>query len=161
VTELNEELKTLNLSFLCTSVDEMDGIRWKSIILTSLESTLNQEDMARARDSRHHQYFANILKGHHVKDIIPIIGLSKAMMIAQTRLNVGKFYWKGAFQLFLLIEYREMLFLLLRRHRRRLPPYDRTPNPLLFTNTFLPPPPTSTRNRPRKRREQNNVHADQ
>jgi hypothetical protein len=69
VTELNEELKTLNLSFLCTSVDEMDWIRWKSIILTSLESTLNQEDMARARDSRHHQYCANILEGHHVKDM--------------------------------------------------------------------------------------------
>jgi hypothetical protein len=95
LTELHEELKTLNLRFLCTSVDEMDWIRWKSIILTSLESTLNQEDMARARDSRHHQYCANILEGHHVKDIIPIIGLSKARMIGQTRLNVGKFYWKG------------------------------------------------------------------
>jgi hypothetical protein len=95
VTELNEELESLNYNFLCTSADHMDWIGWKPNILTSLESKLTQDDVARARDSRHHQYCADIREGHYLIDIFQIIGLSKTRIIAQVRLNVGKFYWKG------------------------------------------------------------------
>jgi hypothetical protein len=44
-----------------------------------------------------HQYCVDILQGHYIKDIIPIIELTTTRIIARARMNDGKFYCKGEY----------------------------------------------------------------
>jgi hypothetical protein len=78
----------------------LDWIRSKRNILSSLEAGLTQVDIAMASVSCRHQFLISwtiddILEGHQIKDIIPIIKLTMTRIIAQARMNDGKFYWKG------------------------------------------------------------------
>jgi hypothetical protein len=94
VTGIREILNRTGHNQLCTSVDPSDWISSKAGILTTLQQLLRENDIDRAANSSHHKYATHIEDGQRITDFLSL-GIKKASIPAQIRLNQIQFYWNS------------------------------------------------------------------